>query len=209
MPRHQTHHRPEVTRAPNHRWRGDRTQAAPLARAHPQAGSGHSRLPPAHPAVAGRLPVCPPARHPGADAIQPAPLPTTPSPQEVSRRGVSEADRGIQLASRERDTHDSQHIFDRVCDEHGIEHRLTKVNHPCTNGQVERMDRTLKDATIKRHHTGATTNCAPTSSFSWMPTATPAASKRCAASRPASSPAEPGPRSQNGSGLTRHTTPRD
>jgi transposase InsO family protein len=34
----------------------------------------------------------------------------------------------------------------------GIEHRLTKVNHPWTNGQVERMNRTVKDATVKRHH---------------------------------------------------------
>ena len=39
-----------------------------------------------------------------------------------------------------------------MCDEHGIEHRLTKVNHPWTNGQVERMNRTLKDATVKRCH---------------------------------------------------------
>ena len=37
-------------------------------------------------------------------------------------------------------------------DEHGIEHRLTKVNHPWTNGQVERMNRTIKEATIRRHH---------------------------------------------------------
>ena len=44
------------------------------------------------------------------------------------------------------------HTFDRVCDEHGIEHRLTKANHPWTNGQVERMNRTLKDATVKRYH---------------------------------------------------------
>ena len=61
-------------------------------------------------------------------------------------------DNGIQFTSRERDVHDSQHIFDRVCDEHGIEHRLTKVNHPSTNGQVERMNCTLKDATNKRYH---------------------------------------------------------
>ena len=34
------------------------------------------------------------------------------------------------------------HPFDRVCfREHGIEHRLTKPNHPWTNGQVERMNR--------------------------------------------------------------------
>jgi len=46
----------------------------------------------------------------------------------------------------------SMHMFDRVCREHGIEHRLTKPNHPWTNGQVERMNRTLKDATVKRYH---------------------------------------------------------
>jgi transposase InsO family protein len=44
------------------------------------------------------------------------------------------------------------HMFDRVCLEHGIEHRFTKPNHPWTNGQVERLNRTLKDATIKRYH---------------------------------------------------------
>jgi transposase InsO family protein len=44
------------------------------------------------------------------------------------------------------------HRFDRICREHGIEHRLTKPNHPWTNGQVERMNRTLKDATVKRYH---------------------------------------------------------
>ncbi|MFH5945617.1 IS481 family transposase [Roseomonas xinghualingensis] len=44
------------------------------------------------------------------------------------------------------------HIFDRVCHEHGIEHRLTKPYHPWTNGQAERMNRTVKDATIKAFH---------------------------------------------------------
>lgn len=44
------------------------------------------------------------------------------------------------------------HGFDRVCREHDIEHRLTKPNHPWTNGQVERMNRTLKEATVRRHH---------------------------------------------------------
>ena len=29
---------------------------------------------------------------------------------------------------------------------------MTKVNHPWTNGQVERMKRTIKDATVKRYH---------------------------------------------------------
>ncbi len=43
------------------------------------------------------------------------------------------------------------HPFDRLCFVHGIEHRLTKPNHPWTNGQVERMNRTIKDAAVKRY----------------------------------------------------------
>jgi transposase InsO family protein len=39
--------------------------------------------------------------------------------------------------------------FDRLCDALGIGHRLTKSNHPWTNGQVERMNLTIKDATVK------------------------------------------------------------
>jgi len=44
------------------------------------------------------------------------------------------------------------HPFDRACERLGIEHRLTKPNHPWTNGQVERMNRTLKEATVRRYH---------------------------------------------------------
>ena len=44
------------------------------------------------------------------------------------------------------------HPFDRACQRHGIEHRLTKPNHPWTNGQVERMNRTIKEATVQRYH---------------------------------------------------------
>lgn len=40
--------------------------------------------------------------------------------------------------------------FDMICDANGIEHRLTKPNHPWTNGQVERMNRTINQATVKR-----------------------------------------------------------
>jgi transposase InsO family protein len=44
------------------------------------------------------------------------------------------------------------HMFDMRCNENGIEHRLTKIKHPWTNGQVERMNRTIKEATVKRYH---------------------------------------------------------
>ena len=44
------------------------------------------------------------------------------------------------------------HMFDMRCRENGIEHRLTKIKHPWTNGQVERMNRTIKEATVKRSH---------------------------------------------------------
>ncbi len=44
------------------------------------------------------------------------------------------------------------HAFDFACAQLGIEHRLTKFNHPWTNGQVERMNRTIKDATVRRFY---------------------------------------------------------
>jgi IS30 family transposase len=61
-------------------------------------------------------------------------------------------DNGIQFTHRKRDRYAFTHIFARVCHDHGIDHRLTKPNHPWTNGQVERMNRTLKEATVKRYH---------------------------------------------------------
>lgn len=61
-------------------------------------------------------------------------------------------DNGVQFANRSRDTSAFEHIFNRVCREHDIKHRLTKVKHPWTNGQVERMNQTIKDATVKRFH---------------------------------------------------------
>ena len=61
-------------------------------------------------------------------------------------------DNGIQFTNQDRHRYAFIHIFDRVCREHGIEHRLTKIKHPWTNGQVERMNRTIKEATVKRFH---------------------------------------------------------
>ena len=46
-------------------------------------------------------------------------------------------DNGVQFTLRRQDIYDSQHIFDRVCDEHGIEHRLTKPRCSWTTDEVE------------------------------------------------------------------------
>jgi transposase InsO family protein len=39
-----------------------------------------------------------------------------------------------------------------LCKKHAIKHKLTKFRHPWTNGQVERINRTIKDATTKTYH---------------------------------------------------------
>ncbi|MFN8874268.1 MAG: IS481 family transposase [Brevundimonas sp.] len=62
-------------------------------------------------------------------------------------------DNGIQFAEQPRNRNTAwarQMRFDMICEANDIEHRLTKPNHPWTNGQVERMKRTIKDATVKR-----------------------------------------------------------
>ena len=42
-------------------------------------------------------------------------------------------DYGVQFANRKGDRYAFRTLFQRVCREHGIEHRQTKVGHPCTN----------------------------------------------------------------------------
>ena len=44
------------------------------------------------------------------------------------------------------------HSFELACAQADIDHRTTKPKHPWTNGQVERMNRTIKDPTVKRFH---------------------------------------------------------
>ena len=64
-------------------------------------------------------------------------------------------DNGIQFAEQpsNRNTVISRlSRFDMICNANEIEHRLTKPNHPWTNGQVERVNRTIKEATVKRYH---------------------------------------------------------
>jgi transposase InsO family protein len=61
-------------------------------------------------------------------------------------------DNGIQFAKRQGTEVYWIIPFDRICMTHQIEHRLTQVCHPWTNGQVERMNRTIKEATVKRYY---------------------------------------------------------
>jgi transposase InsO family protein len=44
------------------------------------------------------------------------------------------------------------HAFELACAQNDVDHRLTKPRHPWTNGQVERMNRTIKDATVRRYY---------------------------------------------------------
>src|SRR4051794_14433981 len=62
------------------------------------------------------------------------------------------------------------HMFALRCREHGIEHRFTKINHPWTNGQVERMNRTIRTQPSNAITTMITTRCAAISPTSSPPT---------------------------------------
>ncbi|MDB5580047.1 MAG: hypothetical protein JWR80_5223 [Bradyrhizobium sp.] len=44
------------------------------------------------------------------------------------------------------------HTSELACAQNNIDHRLTKPRHRWTNGQIERMNRTIKEATVKRYH---------------------------------------------------------
>jgi len=44
------------------------------------------------------------------------------------------------------------HAFELACAQNDVDHRLTKPRHPWTNGQVERMNRTIKEATVQRFY---------------------------------------------------------
>jgi transposase InsO family protein len=62
------------------------------------------------------------------------------------------------------------HAFEFACAKAGIDQRTTKPKHPWTNGQVERMNRTIKDATVKRFHYDDRDQRRATSPTSWQPT---------------------------------------
>lgn len=86
-----------------------------------------------------------------------ADLPT--GPKEVKSTVLSSEEEAVIVAFRRHTLlplddclYASAHIFGRVCRENEIDHRLTKIKHPWTNGQVERMNRTTKEATVQRYY---------------------------------------------------------
>ena len=60
-------------------------------------------------------------------------------------------DNGVQFTTKKGAQWDAS-PFDMLCAREKIEHRLTQIAHPWTNGQVERMNRTIKEATIYKYH---------------------------------------------------------
>lgn len=51
------------------------------------------------------------------------------------------------------------HPFNAVCHQHGIKYRLTKPFHPWASVKVERINRTIKQATIKAFHYARVNSC--------------------------------------------------
>src|SRR5690606_5689371 len=70
----------------------------------------------------------------------------------LNRNHTVLTDNGIQLTTQTCDRDARDHHFNQNCTECRIEHRIIKVKHPWTIGQVERMNRTIKDATVKLFH---------------------------------------------------------
>ena len=88
------------------------------------------------------------------------------------------SDNGTQFGNMPHQVCAWRHIFDRVCAEHGIDHRFTRPAHPWTHGRVERFNRTLEEAAVKRYHSQdhRTAQRAPASLFAGLePRQTPQA----------------------------------
>lgn len=58
-------------------------------------------------------------------------------------------DNGIRFTSQARPRYAFHHIFDRVCGESGIEHRLTKLKHPWSFEEEELVQWTNSPKTAK------------------------------------------------------------
>jgi hypothetical protein len=61
-------------------------------------------------------------------------------------------DNGVQIALQPHQWFPGGYSFARICRAFGVEHRLIKPFNPWTNGQVERFNRTLKEATVRRYY---------------------------------------------------------
>ena len=90
-----------------------------------------------------------------------------------------------------------------------IEHRLTKPRHPWTNGQVERMNRTIKDATVKRFHYESHGHFRQHLADFVAAYNSPAVWRPCEASHHTKLSAKPGRMSRPGSPMTRTTKSQD
>jgi transposase InsO family protein len=121
-------------------------------------------------------------------------------------------DNDIQFAGQPRNRNTAwsrQMRFDMICEAHNIEHRLTKPNHPWTNGQLERMNRTIKEAAVKRFHYESYDQLR-THLADFMAAYNFARRlKTLAASHPTNASPRSGPQSQTGSSSTRSTKCRD
>ena len=71
------------------------------------------------------------------------------------------AEKGVQFRNLPHHPKAGRHPVGQLCDEWGIEQRFTKPAHSWTNGQVERMNRTFKEAPIKRFPYGTTKQLNP------------------------------------------------
>lgn len=84
-------------------------------------------------------------------------------------------DNGLQSAKQPRNLntiYSRPMQFGMICAAKSIELRLTKPNQPWTNGQVEHMNRAIKNATAKGITAKPTTSFARTWATSSMPTTT-------------------------------------
>ena len=61
-------------------------------------------------------------------------------------------DNGIPFRNLPQHPHVGRHLIGQLCGEWGFEQRFTKPAHPLTNGQVERRNRPVKEATIRRFY---------------------------------------------------------
>ena len=66
----------------------------------------------------------------------------------LTDNGKEFTDRFVTTGER---TPSGQHVFDQLCAQLGIEHRLTRPRHPQTNGMVERFNGRIADL-LRTHH---------------------------------------------------------